>query len=41
MPAHSLPFDLDQAIQFAISKVDEEEAAKVFSYLQEMGELEL
>jgi hydrogenase expression/formation protein HypC len=25
----------------AISKVDEEEAAKVFSYLQEMGELEL
>lgn len=23
MPAHSLPFDLDQAIQFAVSKVDE------------------
>jgi hydrogenase expression/formation protein HypC len=25
----------------AISKVDEEEAAKVFSYLKDMGELEL
>lgn len=25
----------------AISKVDEEEAAKVFSYLQDMGEVEL
>jgi hydrogenase expression/formation protein HypC len=25
----------------AISKVDEEEAAKVFKYLQDMGEIEL
>ena len=27
-------------VGFAISKVDEEEAAKVFEYLREMGELE-
>ncbi|MBI5474982.1 MAG: HypC/HybG/HupF family hydrogenase formation chaperone [Ignavibacteriae bacterium] len=27
-------------VGFAISKVDEEEAAKVFEYLKEMGELE-